>query len=162
MKSWNERPQEVAALLNPSFCGEIIRRATKAYLSESSEGMPYVEAFLVLPIVLHKRSRDLIKSTTKHLHVWLTDNPHVRIGYADRAKDLVPYTAEALMFMLQAKALDVDLDARLLPGELKGKSPASQKQGEVGECYKKAESVGIWFARAGSAKTVFTMMGVRP
>src|SRR5437867_10652346 len=106
LSTWQHRPPEVAYLLNPAFCGAIIRHCILRYRKESvSKGaFPYPLTFLILPIVLHQRTRTSIpKMTRGQFHVWLQSNSYIRIGLADRARALVPVTKESISFLLQTR-----------------------------------------------------------
>jgi hypothetical protein len=86
MTLWALRPQEEANLLNPAFCGLVIALAVDDYVKEVGEGMPFCFAFLVLPIVLHKPTREALpQRTTKALSSWLDENEEYRATFADRA-----------------------------------------------------------------------------
>src|SRR6202521_325469 len=116
MRPWEDRPAEVANLLNPAFCGWIIFQCVKSHIDESDgRPMPYALAFLVLPLVLHRYTRETMKSTTRHLQVWLNGNQQSKIGLAERARSLVPYSREALMLLHQTHTVAVrDSDAALV------------------------------------------------
>lgn len=163
MKRWQHRPIEEANLLNPAFCGELLRRAIAFYNKNSEDKFPYPLSFLVLPIVLHRNTRESISPTTRdQLHVWLQNNQTVRVGFADRAKSLIPITTEALNFLLQTENIVINDAAGL--SLTKGLRAIDENQGdeETRDCYRKAEIVGRWFARAGSAANIYTMWGVKP
>jgi hypothetical protein len=163
MISWHRRPVEIANLLNPAFCGEIIRRSAQAYQEISSKAFPYPLAFLILPIVLHKRTRELIAmKRRKLLHVWLEDNPEVKIGFAERAAEFVPLTKEALIFMLQMNVMTIETNAMLKILPFKKVTVQGLENQEIADCYRQAEFVGRWFARGGTIETIYIMWGVRP
>ena len=159
--SWDRRPTEVANLLNPAFCGEVLRRCFHAYKKNSDDHFPYPLSFLILPIVLHKKTRDLINPRTKdHLDAWIHKHQEARIGFAERVHELIPITNEALMFLLNSNSLEVTDEAKFVV-----KNYSSQKnteENEVSECFKKSEIVGKWFAKDGNPTTIYTMWGVRP
>lgn len=109
METWEDRPIEIAYLLNPAFCGEVLCRSIKAYNSNSDGLFPYPLVFLILPIVLHRKTRESISPTTReHLHVWLHAHQDVRVGFAERAKHIVPITKETVAFLLQIGAISID------------------------------------------------------
>ena len=166
MQSWKERPIEYANLLNPAFCSILLHNATKGYQKEKDRGMPYPLLFLVLPIVLHRSTREVLpKKIVTKLHIWLQEKSEVRVGFGDRTKNLVPYTKEALIFGMQNKIISVDRhgDFTWVKGQLKKISTISwSKDTETAICYKKAEFVGRWFAQAGEVSTIYTMWGICP
>jgi hypothetical protein len=124
---------------------------------------PYPLVFLVLPIVLHKWTREAISPNTREqMHVWLQAHQSMRVGFAERAKQMVPYTKEALNFLFQVNALATNNSAEL--GLVRGQQRriSEQDSGEISDCYRKAEIIGRWFARAGSTANIYTMWGVKP
>ena len=163
MKPWEDRPIEEANLFNPAFCGDLLRRVIRNHNATAQFHFPYPLIFLVLPIVLHRQTRQKISPTTREqLHVWLQSNQIVRVGFAERAKRLVPITNEALNFLLQLNLVTVNNLAEL---NLNRNPPAiNENRGdeEIRDCQRKAEIVGRWFARAGSPANIYTMWGVKP
>ena len=163
MTMWEKRPPEVANLLNPAFCGEVILRCIEKYVQTLKQPFPYPLVFLVLPIVLHKRTRESISSTKREqLHVWLQSNQERRIEFSQRAQELIPFTRETMTFLLQSGNLEIDSNAGLSVNKYHPeKIPRGYTQ-EIDDCFVKSDIVGRWFARAGSPTTIFTMWGVRP
>ena len=103
MVGWEQRPLELANLFNPAFCSILLHDSILAYQNENAQGMPYPVVFLILPIVLHKSTREKLPSkiTTK-MHVWVQNNPEVHIHFAEHTRYLIPYTKESLIFGMQA------------------------------------------------------------
>lgn len=163
MISWKDKPIEIAYLLNPSFCGEIIRRCIKKYEKVTSNNLPYPLIFLILPIVLHKETREKMPSTArKKMHIWLQEYPEVKVDFAKRANNLVPISKETMIFLLQLNALEIDDKGNIKLISYRRTNIPSQKKGEVEKCYRKAEIVGHWFARMKKSSTIYTMWGVKP
>jgi hypothetical protein len=165
MRPWQDTPPEVANLLNPAFCGQILFRAVKAHMKESNMPMPYPLAFLVLPLVLHGRTRQSIKATTKHLQVWLNGNQPIKVGLSARARSLVPYTRQALAFVNQTGAVNLALPEATLIAADRLRTVRNRKfpqSDETKECISKAEVLGKWFARANSTTTVYASLGLMP
>ena len=65
MKRWDQRPFEIRNLFNPAFCGLILFRALHGYEEEDSRGMPFSLSLLVLPLCLHKESREVIAGSPR-------------------------------------------------------------------------------------------------
>jgi len=162
---WVNRPAEERALLNPSFCSTLLWQAATGYSGASGSPLPFDVAFLVLPMVLHRETRDsLPKAVTTSLAVWLDENPLARSRIADRAATLVPFTKDALMFGGVHGLLDLTNGMVTAKVDWK-KNIAAMLKGstdEVRACAKRAEFVGKWFTKAGSPGTVMALMGVRP
>lgn len=97
------------------------------------------------------------------MHAWLSAHQDVRVGFAERARQLVPITKEAVTFLLQVGAVTIGEDAGMRPGPFVARRPKAGEFGdEVADCFNKAIVVGRWFARAGTPTTIFTMWGVKP
>jgi Family of unknown function (DUF6521) len=164
--SWEERPVEYANLLNPAFCSILLQNAIKGYQKEKEQGMPYALLFLVLPLVLHSSTRNVLpKTTVTKLHIWLQRQPEARVGFSDRASNLVPYTKEALAFGMQTGIINLREDGKFtwVKGKLKAISAVSwSSDTEPAICCKKAEFIGRWLAQAGEVSTIYTMWGICP
>ncbi|MCK5017190.1 MAG: hypothetical protein KAS32_08965 [Candidatus Peribacteraceae bacterium] len=159
MKNWEQRPAEIANLLNPPFCAEVIRNSIYSYDKESNLQIPYPLLYLILPIVLHKKTRDLIKPRSR-MNTWLLNNQHLRIGFAKRAESLVPISTEAIIFLFHTNSIIIDGEARLkVTHETFDYSLCDE---EVLDCFKKAGILGKWFSNAGSPASIYTMWGVQP
>ena len=161
MDSWENRPVEVAYLLNPAFCGEIICRTVKEYNEESSNSFSYPLLFLILPIILHRTTRKKI-GRQHQMHNWLQTYPEVKIGFAARAKNLIPITKEAIHFLLQTNAIEINETAGITVVPRSRSNVHPNLEDEVGECYKKAKTLGRWLARAGAPINAYVMWGVKP
>ncbi|MDQ7084394.1 MAG: DUF6521 family protein [Sulfurovum sp.] len=104
---WENRPVVIANLLNPAFCGEVLRIAIKAYQKETNHGLPFAVTFLFLPLLLDKNTRDRFpKTTTSKFYQWLEENAVVKIFIGTRIKNLVPYTREAIQFLIYYDAIN--------------------------------------------------------
>jgi len=161
MTPWEKRPIEIAHLLNPAFCGELLRRCIRAHNAVAESQFPFPLVFLPLPIVLHRKTRESISGNTREqMHVWLQSHQDARIGFAERAKELVPITREAVAFLFQIRAIAVDNRAGLRLNPYDVRKIAFNE--EITDCFRKAEILGRWFARAGSPAVIYTMWGVRP
>jgi hypothetical protein len=99
MTGWADRSHEERALLNPGFCANLLWHAASGYANDSDSALSFEESFLVLPFVLHRETRETLpRSYATSLAVWLDEYPLARGRVASRARLLVPFTKEALMF----------------------------------------------------------------
>ena len=165
MKRWEERAIEVANLLNPAFCGRLLYESINGYRDHESREMPYALLFLVLPLVLHGPTRSHISGATRHFQVWLNGHQEVKLGFAQRARSLVPYTREAVSFLCSARVVKVldEAAAFTIAGTLRRRRGTTiQVSEETRDCLAKARIVGRWFARVNSVATVYAMCGVMP
>lgn len=165
MSQWTSRPTEERTLLNPSFCSCLLWKASVGYESPFHALLPFDISFLVLPMVLHRETREsLPKAVKTSLAVWVENNPLARSRIAGRARTLVPFTKEALMyggihglFKMQGGAIAANPEWRKrIATDLKDSTD------EVQSCAKRAEFVGKWLASSGNSATVMAILGVRP
>jgi hypothetical protein len=165
MTSWADRSPEERALLNPSFCANLLWHAARGYSGDGDRALSFEETFLVLPFVLHRETREkLPRSTRTSLAVWLDENPLARGRVAIRARALVPFTKEALIFAGTHGFIRIE-GGRLHANDLWKTAvnrAVKESSEEVRVCAKRADFIGNWFAKAGSASTVLALMGVRP
>lgn len=165
MTRWSDGTLEERMLLNPAFCANLLWHFAAAGSETGRRQMTFVESFLVLPIVLHRSTREsLPRSTRTSLSVWLDENPLWKASVAARAKTLVPFTKDALLFAgihqfirLQNDTVFADLTWRR---RVNAALRLSTSEAQV--CAKKANFVGSWFSGAGNATTVMALIGVRP
>lgn len=163
--SWDERPTELANLLNPAFTGAVLRFAVAGYLREAQAGMPFEIAFLVFPFCLHRAtSVRLPRAVSTLLHSWLQENRDVLVQFPERSRSLVPFTKEAIIFACQRGVITIDDLGHLQPGDaaLRGITSYKTASEEVKEATSRAEFVGRWLALSGTPVTIYTLLGVRP
>jgi hypothetical protein len=162
MKRWNERPFEVRNLFNPAFCGLILFRAMLGYEEENPDGIPFSLSLLVLPLCLHKDTREVIANNARSYLLKIVEkNPQLLVGFAKRSSDLLPYTLEAFGLLMERGCFVVSNDGRLktLPDKVR-KSVVGTR--ETISCQRVARVVGKEFARIGDRVTVYTTFGIRP
>ncbi len=162
MKAWNQRPFEVRNLFNPAFCGLILFRALRGYEELNEDGMPFSLALLVLPLCLHKESRQTLeKGNRGYLLKVVEKNPKLLIGFAKRATDLLPFALEAFGMLMERGCIQVTVDGRMrtVP-DLVRKSDTGTA--ESVSCQRVARFIGKEFARIEDRVTVYATFGVRP
>lgn len=165
MTAWADRSHEERALLNPGFCANLLWQAASGYVSDSNGALSFEESFLVLPFVLHRETREALpRSSRTSLAVWLDEHPLARSSVASRARLLVPFTKEALMF--GGVHGFIRLDGSSLRAEATWQRTVNrtlrETSDEVKDCAKRAAFIGKWFSQTGSAATVLALIGVRP
>ncbi len=164
MKPWFERPIEEANLLNPAFCCATLAASIAGYSSVDDAGMPYPLTFMVLPIVLHKPTREsLPRSTRTSLAAWMQDNAEAKVLYVERVLSLKPHTREAIRFGLLYDW--ITLHQGWLVQTILGESDLTRilrkLDDEAKDCVSRAKLVGKWLASAGSPQTVMALWGMR-
>lgn len=162
MKNWENRATEIAYLLNPAFCGRILYHAIKSYQEESKRPMPFPLVYLILPLVLHRKTRERIKSVTQ-MQIWIQRNPEMLIGFSERAKNLVSITNEAVEFLMQSGIITLTNNAELELAQLvKSINSSKYTNDEIKDCINKSSSVAKWFAKSGTVETIYVSWGVKP
>ena len=165
MTPWKIRSPEERGLLNPNFCAILLWHTAFGHKVEASLPIAFELSFTVLPLVLHRETREALpRSTTTSLAVWLDHDPLLRSRIADRACLLMKHTKEALTFgglyeLLRFTSGEVEAN---IDWKRKITKTLANSSEEVRHCAKRAEFVGKWFGKSGDASTVMALMGVKP
>ena len=161
MEIWQKRAPEIANLLNPAFCSSIIYHVILEYQKKAKKEFPFSLIYLILPIILHKSTRERVTSRT-NMVVWIQRYPDVLIGFPGRARSLVSFANESVIFMLQHKILQYRNGELYIDKVLSRSKIESIEDQEIHECYTKAENVGRWFAQMGAEENIYAAWGVKP
>lgn len=162
MKRWDQRPFEVRNLFNPAFCGLILFKAMQGYEEENAEGMPFSLTLLVLPLCLHKGSREVIADSPRsYLLKTVESNPQLLVGFAGRVTDLMPFAFEAFGLLMEKGCFVVSAEGRLKTVAARVRKSVVGTSESV-SCQRVARIVGKEFARIADRVTVYTTFGIRP
>jgi len=162
MKRWDQRPVEIRNLFNPAFCGLVLFRALCAYEEQDQRGMPFSLALLVLPLCLHKDSREILKQGNRsYLLKLIASHPELLVGFARRVTDLLPFTFEAFGFLMQMGSIEIEDDGRLTTVRIGVRKTLSGTV-ETVSCQRVSQYIGKEFARVGDRSTIYMTLGVRP
>ena len=124
--------------------------------------MPFSLALLVLPLCLQKESRQVIADSPRSYHLKTVEkNPQLLVGFADRAKDLMPFALEAFGLLMERGCFVVSQDGRLrtVPDQVRKSVTGTS---ETISCQRVARIIGKEFARIADRVTVYTTFGIRP
>jgi hypothetical protein len=161
--SWTERNTIVANLFNPAFCGEIIRVTANEYNKHTSTKFPYAFAFLVLPIVLHKATRDRMpRSVRTYFFVWVAQNDDLFFDFAKRTRSMVKYTKEALSFLLIHNKIQLNENAEIIATEERAKKINKEDYQEYNDILKRAEMLGKWLSSTSDVKSIYSFLRITP
>lgn len=161
MKRWNQRPFEIRNLFNPAFCGLVLFRALHGYEEEDARGMPFSLSLLVLPLCLHKDTREVIASNPRSYLLKTTEkNQQVMVGFANRVTQMLPYAFEGFGLLMERGCIAV-MDGRIQTVTDKVRKTVNGTD-ETISCQKVARIVGREFARIADRVTVYTTFGIRP
>ena len=165
LSPWAERPQDVSNLLNPAFLGAVLHRAITGFNDTSGAGMPLEQVVLVLPLVLHRSTREKLPASIASVFAsWVQEHREMLVEFAPRTEGLLPYTRESLIFLLSHGMLSLDAKShfRTTDKVMKGRTVYPNVSEEVHECWLKSHFVGRWLAGAGTTSTIYTLLGIRP
>lgn len=162
MKRWDQRPFEIRNLFNPAFCGLVLFRAMNSYEEKDTRGMPFSLSLLVLPLCLHKESREVIaRNPRRYLLKTTEENQQVMVGFAERVTQMLPYTFEGFGLLMERGCITIADDGciQTLPNRVRKSITGTV---ETVSCQKVARIVGMEFARIGDRMTIYTTFGIRP
>ena len=162
MKPWNQRPREVRTLFNPAFCGLVLARGMEGFMEAANRPMPFSLTLLILPLCLHKRTRDQLKAANRsYLTSILQDHPEIRVDLAQRARGLMPYTMEAFGYLMACDVITIDdAGAIALKTEMVRKNLSGSQ--DTKDCQTVARSLGKKLALLNDRVTIYTTLGIRP
>ena len=161
---WSARAGEEAANLNPAFCGELLARAISEYRRIRELPFPFALTFLLLPIALHKRTRDLLPGNSSAAFVgWIAERKPSLAELPDRVARLMPVTREGLLFAIQHSVIRFE-QGGLVPGEkrITSRMRVEPSTDDADEARRAAALLGRWFAAQGSSSSIMHGFGVTP
>lgn len=162
MRKWEDRSPEIKYFLNPAFCSRLIYAVICEYENNSNQQMPFTLLYLVLPLVLHKKTREKINSKTKLLD-WIQHNQELLIDFPARARGLVEITNESIEFLLCSGIVQLNDDGVIIRTPHKRKlSETRYLNEEIKQCISKSKHVARWFISAGTTENIYACLGVRP
>src|SRR5690554_6884265 len=162
MKRWSQRPVEIRNLFNPAFCGLVLYRSLLGYEEQDARGMPFSLSLLVLPLCLHKDSREVIAGSPRSYLLKTTEmNQQIIVGFADRTTQMLPYAFEGFALLMERGCIVIADDGRIqtVPDKVR---KAVRGTDETVSCQKVARIVGREFARIADRATIYTTFGIRP
>ena len=162
MTPWNQRPREVRNLFNPAFCGLVLARGVEGFTEAANRAMPFSLTLLILPLCLHKRTREQIKEAPRaYLTTILQEHPEMHVDFAQRARCLMPYTMEAFGCLMASGAITVDESGAIAleQGTVRRSIDGSQ---DTKDCQTVARSLGRKLAQINDRVTIYTSLGIRP
>lgn len=163
MKDWNQRNPIIANLLNPAFCGEVLRRTAKSYNQATNTSFPFEYCFIVLPIILHKDTRERMPRTTRsYLFAWVEENEDLFYNFSKRAKQMVPFTKESIMFLLQNGLIEINEKGQIVVLERRIKRFKGDDLDEVESILKKSEMLGKWLSSNSNVNSVYSFFRITP
>ena len=162
MKPWNQRPREIRNLFNPAFCGLVLARGVEGFSATTNQPMPFSLTLLILPLCLHKRTREQIKEASQsYFTKILQDHPEIRVDLAQRTRGLFPYTMEAFAYLMSCGVIVVDKSGCIAIRDKTVRKSIAGSQ-DTKDCQMVARSLGRKLALINDRITIYTMLGIRP
>lgn len=165
LKPWRERwASEEANHFNPAYCGVLIYEFVRAYERANRAPASFALLFCALPIALHPATRNrLPQSIATGLFPWLENNRDVRVGFADRARNLTPYVREAFRYAVARGAICFEDGGVVITGPKRASlTPAAvdETTTEVRDTVDAVRKIARWFAAAGDPPTILAAWGI--
>lgn len=156
---------DLFAETNPAFVTFCLAGFCKKYEAASGKAPELALVYLALPLALSEDLENSFEKTaaTTGLLSWINRYPDIRLELGarlDASKDIV---SAAVRLGLSGKALSlspngmIGLGAQRLPAKPVSELPANSKR-----AIKRAERLGTWMGKTGSAGTIFSAFGVSP
>ena len=168
---WASRSAEEARLFNPAFCSELMgntvceyHRTVHARHRPEQRALSLVTAFIVLPLILHRPTREVLPRRANTVFAgWVANHGPLLVELPERALRMRPVSREALMFGVQHQLLSLEANG-LVPGlkPVRRTARFAVSTEEVIAVRRAAALIGRWFARQGSQIAVLRGMGVAP
>lgn len=156
---------EERRVLNAAFSAALIARASLGFQQEAKVGLPFVYAYLVLPMVLHTETRQRLPgNVVTRLINWAERNPDIMTTFLRRFVELRHVSREGLLLLTTIGSGTFSAGGRIEAPQLAkslNKAEKSSGSGEVAECLKKSFFLGRWLAVSGEPSIVLTALGVR-
>ncbi|CAA2158497.1 hypothetical protein MBRA_03771 [Methylobacterium brachiatum] len=156
---------DLFAETNPAFATFALVSFIRKYEVTSQRSPELALAYLALPLAL---SDDLETSfgetaATTGLLSWLVRYPDVRLDLGARLDTAKTIVTAALRFGVGSRALAFGPDGTIRLGTQRTPlSPIACLPGNPKRAVKRAERLGTWMGKAGSAGMIFSAFGVTP
>jgi len=155
---------ELEAIQNPALGAYAIWRFSLAFQSEDGRAPSLPLAFLILPLLLHQSTREMIASTQKRsglalFAAKLGEERERLLAVHERALALRPLTLRSIAMGVGSRLLTLDCAAATLrantpdPG-----TPKPQLPERIRGFSSAADKLGYWFAKVGLHQSASTLM----
>ena len=161
--AWIDRNKMVANLFNPAFCGEILRLVIKEYNRNTPAEFPFAFLFIVLPILLHKETREKMpRNTRTYFFVWVEENDNLFFDFARRTKSMVKFTKESISFLLLYNKIIITESGGIIARGKTGKGITDEDHQEYNDILKRAEMLGKWLSKTSDVKSKYSFFRITP
>jgi hypothetical protein len=150
------------ALFNEAYLGLLIALAARHYQDKSSgAAMPWMLAFIAVPLVVHRSVREQLPgSTAARLSNWIAGQPVVYAGFPQRALALTPFVRRGIRYAVRSQVIKIS------DGGIQSRIAATRYtkfiSADAQEAGRQAAFLGRWFAKIGDVPAIFSQLGVMP
>lgn len=144
---------EVEMVQNPALGAYNLWRFVKGYNLENSEKTPFLSLFLVLPIVFHKETQDLVYSTQRSSSLMLFASKLGKerdnlLAIQSRTNAMKGLSLRSLSLALNSGVLDVDYDTALVwANQARHTRQTPNLSKKINKIADSSEKLGGWFGR---------------
>lgn len=165
LTAWHDRPIEEARHFNPAYCGALVYEFVRSYEKAREGPASFVLVFCALAVALHRGTREMLpRSTITGMISWLEENPEVRAGFGERARNLAPYVREALRFAAARQAIVFVPGGAVAVGPRRASFTSNALRNmtrDVADTVEATRRVARWFAAVGDPATILAAWGVK-
>lgn len=147
-------------MFNPAFCGSGILKCIESYCDFGYNQFEYSLSFLILPLLMHKKSRSKISSTYLSFHTLVNQNEELFIKLPQRVREFIPITNQALLFLMLNEYIILNKSGAFVI--LNSKLNTSQIPKTYQFMLTLGSRLGELFKQTGPASTIFAAIGIRP
>jgi hypothetical protein len=152
-------------LLNPAFCGVLSASTAAGHQREVGRALPFIYAYLVLPLVLHPETRErLPTSVATKLVTWTERNSDLVAQIPRRVADLASASRAGLLFAGVGGAITFGQAATISSTDSGSAAlqygRAASSTPEIRDAQHRAVFLGRWFSGSGTQATVLAALGI--
>lgn len=155
---------EEVALFNPAFLARTLLATVNDYERAAARAMPVPLAFLAIPLVLHRPTRnDLPTHASSQMQTWIREHPRHMAQLDRRVLGMRPFIGLAVRFGVQHGVL-TSADGHVGAGTVRRRPRgySDLESAEVHDCLRVASFLGRWFARQADTATLLALWGLQP
>lgn len=155
---------ELDLVQNPAIGAYLLWQFALGYQEDGAEAAPFLPAFLVLPMLLHRPSFDAVASTRKASGLPLfaakfDKEREALVELHGRARQLRPLTLQSIGVASTSRLIRIDYEGATLHGyaldllDIKKPSIPERLKGFSGA----ADKIGYWFSKLGLPQIASTL-----
>lgn len=156
---------DLFAETNPAFGVFTIVGFCRSFWEESEKAPAVALLYLAVPIAMSGDTNASFLDTNSRtgLLTWLNRFPEIRLNLGARLDASLPIVSASVKLGLASRALKLGKDGLIgLGSNVPAKVHVERLPTEPKQVIRRAERLGIWMARAGTAGSIFSAFGVAP